>query len=102
VYAIFVMFAADVAYGILELGDGFVAGGVLDALWLSVSLALGMAALHPSMRALTTEVPVAAPAYGAWRFLLLFSACACAPVLPRNGCAAAWRPRPSTSTAAPC
>jgi two-component system cell cycle response regulator len=81
VYAILVMFAADVAYGILELSDGFVAGGVLDALWLSVSLALGTAALHPSMRALTTEVPVAAPAYGAWRFLLLFSACACAPAL---------------------
>src|SRR3712207_8295147 len=49
IVAILLMFTADVGYGYLELIDAYVPGGVLEALWLAVVLALGSAGLHPSM-----------------------------------------------------
>ncbi|MDT3443695.1 MULTISPECIES: diguanylate cyclase [unclassified Pseudofrankia] len=47
--SLFLSLAADAGYALRQLGDGYSVGGGLDAVWLAGSLALGAAALHPTM-----------------------------------------------------
>lgn len=47
----------DIAYGILQLNAMWQAGTALDAGWIVFYTAWGLAALHPSMTALTAAVP---------------------------------------------
>ncbi|MGC0335746.1 diguanylate cyclase (GGDEF)-like protein/PAS domain S-box-containing protein [Streptomyces sp. SLBN-8D4] len=47
----------DIAYGILQLNSVWQAGTLLDSGWIVFYTAWGLAALHPSMAALTAAVP---------------------------------------------
>lgn len=47
----------DIAYGILQLNSLWQAGTLLDSGWIVFYTAWGLAALHPSMRELTSVVP---------------------------------------------
>jgi diguanylate cyclase (GGDEF)-like protein/PAS domain S-box-containing protein len=47
----------DIAYGILQLKDLWQTGTLLDLGWIAFYTAWGLAALHPSMVALTASVP---------------------------------------------
>ena len=47
--SLFAILTADTGYGLRQLNAGYAAGGPLDGLWLAGSLALGAAALHPTM-----------------------------------------------------
>ncbi|WHT16586.1 diguanylate cyclase [Crossiella sp. CA-258035] len=44
------LFAADSLYVLQQLDGSYAAGNYLDAIWLTSNLALGAAALHPTMR----------------------------------------------------
>lgn len=75
------LFTADMAFGYLQLIGGYDPGGVLDLLWLMSALALGAAALHPSMRALDRSAPVPEPTIGLGRLGALALTCLAAPGL---------------------
>jgi diguanylate cyclase (GGDEF)-like protein len=47
--SLFAILAADTGYGLRQLQAIYVVGGPLDGIWLAGSLALGAAALHPTM-----------------------------------------------------
>jgi len=79
--AIGLMFVADVGYGYLELHDAYAPGGLLELLWLVVVLALGSAALHPSMTTLTTPTEVQGPELSRSRFVVLTLTSLAAPAL---------------------
>lgn len=71
--------AADTIYVLQQLNGSYVAGNFLDAIWLSGNLALGAAALHPSMGTIgqPTREPEAAP--GPLRIVALCAAALVAP-----------------------
>ncbi|WP_232303723.1 GGDEF domain-containing protein [Pseudofrankia sp. DC12] len=47
--SLFAVLAADTGYGLRQLHAVYTVGGPLDGIWLAGSLALGAAALHPTM-----------------------------------------------------
>jgi signal transduction histidine kinase len=51
------LLVADTVYGLSQLEGSWQAGGPLDALWIIYYLAVGLAALHPSMLSLTEPTP---------------------------------------------
>jgi two-component system, cell cycle response regulator len=75
------LFTADIAFGYLQLTGGYDPGGVLDLLWLTSALALGAAALHPSMRVLDQSAPAPEPIIGFGRLSALAVTCLAAPAL---------------------
>ena len=75
------LFTADIAFGYLQLTGGYRPGGVLDLLWLMSALALGAAALHPSMRALDQSAPAPEPIVGLGRLSALALTCLAPPAL---------------------
>jgi signal transduction histidine kinase len=55
-----VLLVADTVYGLAQLTGPWQPGGPVDALWIAFYVALGLAALHPSMVSLTEPAPVSA------------------------------------------
>ena len=56
--AVMALFATDAIYGWLLLGNGYTPGsGALEVGWIVFYVIFGMAALHPSMRALSERAP---------------------------------------------
>jgi signal transduction histidine kinase len=53
------LLVADTVYGLSLLGGGWDAGGPIDAFWIVFYLGVGLAALHPSMVALSEPTPPA-------------------------------------------
>ncbi|QFU90797.1 diguanylate cyclase [Amycolatopsis sp. YIM 10] len=72
-------FAADSVYVFQQLNQTYAAGNFLDAFWLSGNLALGAAALHPTMARITD--PGAAPDRGPGP-LRITALCAAALIAP--------------------
>jgi signal transduction histidine kinase len=52
------LLVGDTVYGLSLLGGGWQPGGALDAVWIVFYVALGLAALHPSMVSLTEPAPI--------------------------------------------
>ncbi|WP_457110186.1 PAS domain-containing sensor histidine kinase [Marmoricola sp. URHA0025 HA25] len=71
--------ATDVVYGAIELSGSYTMGSWLDAGWMSTYLLWGAAALHPSMRALSTRAPAPSASLSGKRILLLAAATLIAP-----------------------
>jgi PAS domain S-box-containing protein len=69
----------DVAYGAIELGGTYDMGSALDVGWMATYLLWGAAALHPSMRDLSTRSPAASASLSWGRLLLLAAATLIAP-----------------------
>ena len=61
------LLAADTAFGVVSLRDGFVPGGPIDAGYCLFALACGAAALHPSMAEVAVPSPPAAARRSRWR-----------------------------------
>ncbi|MER7002356.1 bifunctional diguanylate cyclase/phosphodiesterase [Dactylosporangium sp. NPDC000555] len=80
VASMLVMFASNVSYSVLS-NYSAVPNGVLETGWLTSYVALGAAALHPSMRALTARVDVAETAPSRGRLVVLAISSLIAPVL---------------------
>ncbi len=72
--------AADTLYVSQQLDGVYQAGNFLDAIWLAGNLALGAAALHPTMARLTDPSPVRETAIGPARITALCAAALIAPV----------------------
>jgi diguanylate cyclase (GGDEF)-like protein len=72
-------FTADTVYVLQQLSGTYVAGNFLDAIWLSGNLALGAAALHPTMRQVGDATPEGDPGPGPARIVALCAAALVAP-----------------------
>jgi two-component system, cell cycle response regulator len=72
--------AADTMYVSQQLDGSYVTGNYLDAIWLAGNLALGAAALHPTMARLTDPTPVRDASIGPARIAALCGAALIAPV----------------------
>jgi diguanylate cyclase (GGDEF)-like protein/PAS domain S-box-containing protein len=78
--AILALFATDAIYGWLLLGEGYTPGsGALEVGWIAFYVIFGMAALHPSMRALSERAPDVGPRLTTLRLNLLTGAALMAP-----------------------
>ncbi len=73
------LLAADTAFGVVSLRDGFVPGGPIDAGYCLFALACGAAALHPSMAEVAVPTPPAAARRSRWRLAPLAAAAVLAP-----------------------
>ena len=83
--ALLCLLAADIAYAVLTTFAEY-DGGVTDALWIASYAAVGAAALHPSMRAVTDAVAVDPTRFTFRRFALLGATTLVAPgVLAEQG-----------------
>lgn len=76
---LFAFFAADSIYVLQQLSGTYAAGNFLDAIWLAGNLALGAAALHPTMRSLGEPATVTDPGPGPARIIALCAAALVAP-----------------------
>jgi diguanylate cyclase (GGDEF)-like protein len=75
------LLVADSAYlGALQAGD-YVSGGVIDLGWLASYVLFGAAALHPSMKALSTRVSESLPRLTPARLVVLACASIAAPAM---------------------
>jgi diguanylate cyclase (GGDEF)-like protein len=72
-------FTADTVYVLQQLSGTYVAGNFIDAIWLAGNLALGAAALHPTMRQVGDATPVGDQAPGPLRIAALCAAALIAP-----------------------
>ena len=72
---------ADTVYGLSQLTVGWVPGGALDLGWVLFFVALGVAALHPSMRLLSEPAPAPTPKLTGQRRMLLTAATLMAPAM---------------------
>lgn len=72
-------FTADTVYVLQQLGGTYSAGNFLDAIWLTGNLALGAAALHPTMRRVGDATPLDDPGPGPVRIVALCAAALVAP-----------------------
>jgi diguanylate cyclase (GGDEF)-like protein len=70
---------ADSVYVLQQLSGTFSAGNFLDAIWLTGNLALGAAALHPTMRQVGDAAPLPDPGPGPARIIALCAAALIAP-----------------------
>lgn len=76
------LLATDAVYGWMLLHGGYETGGVLDLGWAAFYALIGVAALHPSSRAIRTPDPrVPGPGLTVRRIALLGSASLIAPVI---------------------
>jgi signal transduction histidine kinase len=71
----------DSVYGLSQLTIGWVPGGALDLGWVLFFLALGAAALHPSMRSLSEPAAAPHPKLSWQRRILLTGATLMAPTM---------------------
>jgi diguanylate cyclase (GGDEF)-like protein len=71
--------AADTIYVLQQLAGTYQAGNFLDAIWLTANLALGTAALDPTMSRLGEKAPVKDSALGPVRIAVTFAAALVAP-----------------------
>ncbi|OHV32623.1 hypothetical protein BCD49_29310 [Pseudofrankia sp. EUN1h] len=77
--SLFVILAADAGYSLRQLSDGYSLGGGLEGAWLAGNIALGAAALHPTMAGIAE--PAHRPAgLGRARLLVLYLAGLIAPL----------------------
>jgi diguanylate cyclase (GGDEF)-like protein len=72
---------ADVVYALQNLEGTYVAGSVLDGVWLLAYITWGAAALHPSMSSLSEPHPVAVTWLGPIRLVFLAAAMLTGPLL---------------------
>ncbi len=72
-------FTADTVYVLQQLSGTYEAGNFLDAIWLTGNLALGAAALHPTMRQVGDATPAGDPGPGPARIVALCVAALVAP-----------------------
>jgi diguanylate cyclase (GGDEF)-like protein len=79
--ALVTLLAADYAYAVLVLNDGYQTGQIVDAGWMLGTVFWGASALHPSMRQVAEPVEVGEPHLSAWRLLLLAAASLMAPAV---------------------
>ncbi|MFB9908467.1 diguanylate cyclase [Allokutzneria oryzae] len=77
---LFGIFAADTVYSLMRLGENYWVGNFIDAIWLAGNLALGAAALHPTMTQLTDRAPTVDKNLGPSRIAVLVGAALVAPV----------------------
>jgi diguanylate cyclase (GGDEF)-like protein/PAS domain S-box-containing protein len=78
--AVMALFATDAIYGWLLLGNGYVPGsGALELGWIVFYVVFGMAALHPSMAALSEPAPDVESKLTRPRLILLAGAALMAP-----------------------
>jgi two-component system, cell cycle response regulator len=77
--SLFATFGADTAYLLQSVHGGYHVGNLLDAVWLAGNLALGAAALHPTMIRLGEPAPPRQSTLGAGRFVVLMAAVLLAP-----------------------
>ncbi|OLB81878.1 MAG: diguanylate cyclase [Actinobacteria bacterium 13_2_20CM_2_71_6] len=75
------IFTADTLYGYQQLNGAYQAGNFLDAIWLGGNLALGAAALHPTMNRLSERSPASVTSPGPLRIGALFAAALVAPAV---------------------
>ena len=68
------LIVTDATYGVIELGGNYSMGSWLDAGWMSAYLLWGAAALHPSMRELSTRAALPSASLSGKRVLLLAAA----------------------------
>ena len=73
------LLVSDAVYGWLLLHGGYETGGLLDGGWIAFYALLGTAALHPSMRQLSTPGPRLQVAPGRHRLVILVLATLLAP-----------------------
>jgi two-component system cell cycle response regulator len=73
--------AADTIYVLQQLAGTYRAGNFLDAVWLTANLALGVAALDPTMGRLGERAPVRDSALGPVRIAVTFAAALVAPAV---------------------
>jgi signal transduction histidine kinase len=78
--SLFALMAADTVYGLSLLNGDWQVGGPVDAGWMVYYVALGLAALHPSMVSLSEPVPVN-PRLTRTRLALLAGASLMAPAM---------------------
>ncbi|WP_162233173.1 diguanylate cyclase [Protofrankia sp. BMG5.30] len=71
---------ADTLYGLQRLNGTYQPGNILDVIWLAGSLALGAAALHPTMARIADQAPAGDVGLGRCRLAVLFGAALVAPV----------------------
>ncbi len=81
VAGVLAMFVADVVYAHVAALDAYVDGGPLDLLWLASYVALGLAALHSSMREVAAPHPVPVAWLSRLRLGLLALAMLTGPIL---------------------
>jgi len=74
-----VLIVTDVAYGAIELSGSYTVGSWLDIGWMSSYVLWGAAALHPSMRDMSTPAPDSAASLSGRRLVLLAAATLIAP-----------------------
>lgn len=74
-------FTADTIYVLQQLDGTYTAGNFLDAIWLTGNLALGAAALHPTMNRVTEPAAVVDPGPGPARIAALCAAALVAPAM---------------------
>jgi len=79
-FGLFSLMAADTVFGLGVLNDSWQVGGPLDAVWILYYVALGLAALHPSMVSLSEPAP-AGPRLTRTRLGLLAAASLMAPAV---------------------
>jgi diguanylate cyclase (GGDEF)-like protein len=77
--SLFATFTANMAYVLLQAHGTYQVGGPLEAVWLAGHLALGGAALHPSMTRLAERAPARPDTLGRGRFAALMAAVLLAP-----------------------
>ena len=85
------LLVADQVYALQTLDGTYVAGSLLDNLYLAAYLLFGASALHPSMRKLTDPHPVPVTWLGPVRLLGLAAAMLTGPVAPDVRSRRRWR-----------
>jgi diguanylate cyclase (GGDEF)-like protein len=75
------LLVADQVYALQNLDESYVSGGPIDTLYLVSYVAIAVAALHPSMRALTEPHPVPVTWLGPIRLMFLAGAMLTGPIL---------------------
>jgi len=80
IFGLFALMAVDTVYGLSLLNGGWQIGGPVDAVWILYYLALGLAALHPSMVSLS-EPALVNPRLTRTRLGLLAGASLMAPAM---------------------
>jgi diguanylate cyclase (GGDEF)-like protein len=78
---LFAIFGADTIYVLQQIHQDYVVGNFLDAVWLTGNLALGAAALHPTMARLGERAPVRNAGLGPARMAALLAAVLIAPAI---------------------
>lgn len=75
------IFAADTIYALQQLHGTYHAGNFLDAIWLTGNLALGAAALHPTVDQVGERAPARDQGLGPGRLVALSAAALVAPAM---------------------